>query len=167
MVFAPEKEVEWITNNELQFQKRPVPGFFNLVAGNVVVDHILKDGQIIQPEKNITLKVISTPGHSAGSTSFCFEEQNALFCGDAVLLPGELPIFENIKNYLNSLEKIKQLKPELLFSSWDVPQKEEEIPEIIEQSKVYILHIQSAVLKVSQYFDEHKSIEFCKAVLKN
>ena len=164
-VYAPEKELEWITNTELQFQQRPVPGFHKLVAGPVLVNYKLIDGQIVQPEENITIKVISTPGHSAGSTSFYFKEQNVLFCGDAILLAGELPIFENIIEYLNSLDKIKKINPEILYSSWDEPRYKHEIPEIIEQSKLYILDIQKAAIKVSKDFKNHHTIEFCKAVL--
>jgi hydroxyacylglutathione hydrolase len=164
--YAPENELEWITNTELQFKQRPVPGFFDLVAGPVTVDKILKDGQIIQPEKNITLKVIETSGHSAGSTSFYFEEQKALFCGDAVLLPGELPVFENINDYLKSLEKIKKINPEILFSSWDEPRKTDEIQVLLEKSKNYILSIQNAVIEVSKVFSNPVSLDFCRAVLK-
>ena len=53
-VFAPENEKEWIINTELQFQKRPVPGFHNLVAGPVLVNHTLKNEQVIWLEKDIT-----------------------------------------------------------------------------------------------------------------
>ena len=130
-----------------------------------MVNHILIDRQRIHPEKNITLKVISTPGHSSGSTSFYLEEQNVLFCGDAILLPGELPFFENINDYLNSLDKIKKLNPEILYSSWDEPRYKHEIPEIIDNSKAYILRIQKAAKKVSANFENYGSIDFCKAVL--
>jgi len=164
-VYAPKDEIEWIINPELQSQQRPVPGFNNLVSGPVTVNHILNNGQIIQLEKNISVKIISTPGHSAGSTSFYFKEQNVLFCGDSILLPGELPIFENIKDYLNSLDKIKVLNPHVLYSSWDEPRYENEITEIIDKSRAYILGIQKAAIKVSKNFEETNSIDFCKAVL--
>jgi glyoxylase-like metal-dependent hydrolase (beta-lactamase superfamily II) len=164
-VYALKNELDWITNTELQFQQRPVPGFRNLVSGSVTVDHILEDEQLIQIENDIALKIISTPGHSAGSASFYFEEQKTLFCGDAILLPGELPIFENINDYFDSLEKIKKLKPEVLYSSWDVPRYRNEIPEIIDKSKAYIFKIQKASVKISKNFENTSSIEFCKSVL--
>ncbi len=165
-IFAPKEETNWITNPELQFQQRPVPGFFDLVAGPVKVDQIFEDEEIISVEKNITLQVFSTPGHSAGSTSFFLTEQKVLFSGDAILLPGELPVFENVNQYLHSIEKIKQINPEIIYSSWDAPKSKKEIPVLLEQSKNYILNIQKSVRQVANNFQEVRSIDFCKVVLK-
>jgi hydroxyacylglutathione hydrolase len=164
-IYAPQPEVNWIENTELQFQQRPVPGFHELVAGSVLVSREINDKDIIRLENNITLQAISTPGHSAGSTSYFFKEENALFSGDAVLLPGEIPIFENVQEYFHSLEIIKKLNPKTLYSAWDQPRFKNEIPEIIKQSETYIRNIQKTTQKVAGRIKKHNSIEFCAAVL--
>ena len=164
-IYAPQAESNWIENTELQFQHRPVPGFYDLVAGSVKVDCQINNGDLISLEEDITFQTISTPGHSAGSTSYFLREKSALFSGDAILLPGEIPIFENIQQYFHSLEKIRNLGPQTLYSAWDKPRQKNEIPEITEQSRIYIYNIQKTVQKVAVGFEEKNSIAFCKAVL--
>jgi glyoxylase-like metal-dependent hydrolase (beta-lactamase superfamily II) len=164
-IYAPSAEANWIENTELQFQQRPVPGFHKLVAGDIKVDHKINDGEFVALEKNIVLQAISTPGHSVGSTSYFLKEEKALFSGDAILLPGEIPIFEDIQQYFYSLEKIKSLKPGTIYSAWDQIRREEEIMQIIDQSANYIHHIQTAAQKVAKQFSKHNSPEFCEAVL--
>ncbi len=165
-VFAHASEKEMIENTTLQFSKRPVPGFHNLVAGPVNVDLIVTDGQTFSVEDGITLRVIHTPGHSPGSVSYLFEEENVLFSGDAVLLPGEIPVFENVTEYFNSIEKIRKLSPEILLSAWDKPQKSETIKFILNQSVAYILKIQQAAKNVAINFTANPDIDYCKKVLK-
>ncbi|HKI90223.1 MAG TPA: MBL fold metallo-hydrolase [Draconibacterium sp.] len=164
-IYAPVAESNWIENTGLQFKQRPVPGFHELVAGSVTVNRKITDKDVIRLENSMTLQAFSTPGHSAGSTSYFFKEENALFSGDAVLLPGEIPIFENVQEYFHSLEIIKKFNPETLYSAWDKPRSRNEIPEIIKKSETYIRNIQSTVQKVAATFEDHNSIAFCKAVL--
>ena len=49
------------------------------------------------------------PGHSKGSVSFYLKEEKALFTADAIILPGELPIYEDVKDYINSIKKIQSI----------------------------------------------------------
>ena len=165
-IMASFEEKSWIEDTNLQFQQRPVPGFFHLVEGSVKIDQSVQNNDIIDLEKGITIQVISTPGHSKGSVSFLLNEENALFCGDAILLPGELPVFENVTDYFESLEKIKTLNPDVLYSAWDKPRHKNEIPEILEKSAEYIRKIQSAAKETAKNFNETKSIDFCRAVLE-
>ncbi len=165
-IIAAKGEQLWIEDTELQFKQRPVPGFHQLVAGPVKIDTVLNNGDKIELEENISIQVISTPGHSHGSTSFFLESENALFSGDAILLPGELPVFEDVDAYLNSLEKIKEINPEVLYSAWDEPRFNNDIQNIIEQSRNYILHIQKKVNIVASNFQNIQTLDFCKAVLK-
>ena len=53
------------------------------------------------------VRVIHTPGHSAGSLSFFMPEDGALICGDVLPEPGTLPIYESVADTLASLEKLK------------------------------------------------------------
>jgi glyoxylase-like metal-dependent hydrolase (beta-lactamase superfamily II) len=165
-VYAPEKEVHWIENTDLQFKQRPVPGFKELVAGSVKVYRTVQQEQEFKLEQNLTLRAVPTPGHSCGSTSYYFNEAKSLFCGDAVLLPGEIPIFDNVQQYQQSLENIKKLQTNVLYSSWDQQRFTSEIPEILESGKNYILQIQQVAKEVAFNFKNVNSLEYCAAVLK-
>ncbi|WP_346860062.1 MBL fold metallo-hydrolase [uncultured Draconibacterium sp.] len=164
--YAPQAESNWVEDTEEQFRNRPVPGFHQLVAGSVKVNHKITAFQEIELEKGLTLKAIPTPGHSAGSTSYYLKEQNVLFCGDAILLPGEIPVFEDVKAYLNSLKTISKLKVATLYSAWDQPRKTNEIPDILQKSKAYILNIQKVAKNKEKEFKNPATMEFCQAVLE-
>ena len=164
-IFANENEKDWIEDTDKQFRERPIPGFHELVDGPVNIDYLFTENEIIIPEENISLKILFTPGHSDGSTSYYYEEEKILFSGDAVLLPGELPIFTNIDKYFSSIDKIGNISNEILLSSWDSPKKGNEIKEILKSSSVYIKEIQQAVLKTAATIQDTSSLAFCSAVL--
>jgi glyoxylase-like metal-dependent hydrolase (beta-lactamase superfamily II) len=166
IVYAPQEESNWIEDTEEQFRNRPVPGFHQLVAGPVKVSQKIKAFQEIELEKGLSLKAIPTPGHSVGSTSYFLKEQNVLFCGDAILLPGEIPVFEDVTAYLNALETINKLKVSTLYSAWDAPRKTDEIPEILAKSKAYILSIRKVAKNKEKEFKNPATMEFCQAVLE-
>lgn len=163
-VYAHPAEKDWIEDTALQFSQRPVPGFPKLVGGSVAVDFEVVEGQVISPDSGITLKCLHTPGHSAGSVCYYFEEEKVLFSGDAVLLPGELPIFENVADYFSSIQKIRETEPAWILSAWDSPRVNEEIPQLLEKSSQYILKIQEAAKAVASTGVDTSSMEFCKAV---
>jgi len=165
-VYAPEKEVHWIENTDLQFKQRPVPGFKELVAGSVKVYRTVQQEQEFKLEQNLTLRAVPTPCHSCGSTSYYFNEAKSLFCGDAVLLPGEIPVFENVQQYLQSLENIKKLHTNVLYSSWNQQRSLSEISEVLKRSREYIIHIQQVAKKVARTSGNVNSKEYCKKVLK-
>ena len=123
-IAAHPVEVPWIEDPSLQERERPVPGFRNLVGGGVKVDRILADGDSLAIEGAGTLWVFHTPGHSGGSVSFLMPDGMALFCGDAVPVPGEIPIYEDPVASVTSLNRLKNIgNLRLLLSSWDRPRK--------------------------------------------
>jgi len=63
-VYASRGERDWIEDIDLQYEKRPIPGFYGLVDGSVPVDNILSDGDLLYLEPGITIQVIGAPGHS-------------------------------------------------------------------------------------------------------
>ncbi|RQW78421.1 MAG: MBL fold metallo-hydrolase, partial [Methanothrix sp.] len=102
-VAAHAAERSWIEDVDLQARERPVPGFKTLVGGSVKVDRILQDGDTLEALvlKNgaaggLKVHVIHTPGHSSGSISLWLPEEGALFTADAVPIPGDMPIFDDI-----------------------------------------------------------------------
>ncbi len=161
---AHSAEVMMIEDVDFQFSVRPVPGFQKLVAGSVPVNHVISEGDEIKLEENLTIRVLHTPGHSAGSVSYYLVEEDVLFTGDAILLSGEIPIFDDPQAYLNSLNKIKEVKANLTLSAWDDPRSVEEILLLLPKSEGYIHEISAVVKKVAAETSE-RDMQFCLAVI--
>lgn len=127
-IAAHGAERAWIEDTDRQNRDRPVPGFSRLVAGPVTVDRILKDGDTLELGDGLTLEVIHTPGHSPGSISLLLRPGMALFSGDAIPVPGDLPIYDDPRASLNSIERLMAMDGiSSLFSSWDEPKEGEEV----------------------------------------
>jgi ribonuclease/clavin/mitogillin len=76
----------------------------------------LFDGQEFQLVDNgisTTLRVIRSPGHTADHCSFLLVEENSLFSGDCVLGSGSSVVFDNLIEYMESLNKFLNLSPKL------------------------------------------------------
>jgi hydroxyacylglutathione hydrolase len=165
-VLANEIERDWIEDIDKQFNDRPVPGFNNLVIGSVKINRFLYDNDIIELEKDMSLKVIHTPGHSKGSISLFESKRGVMFCGDSILLPGELPIYENIEDTLSSIKKLKQINDiEILLSSWDEPVYGNNILKKMEQSVNYLLEIHKVIMGIDKA-NEYRSLDLCKMVVE-
>lgn len=165
-VSANPVELDWIEDTDKQFRERPVPGFYDFVEGPVKVDKLLSSQEVIPLEDEITFKILYTPGHSDGSTSFKLIEEEILFTGDAILLPGEMPIYTDVEKYFKSLELIDTCKNlKTILSAWDIPRHGDEIASLIGSSKNYIERILTAVQKVAVNQNDYNNMEFGLAVL--
>lgn len=159
-------EKSWIENVELQFRERPVPGFHSFVEGSAEVDHVFEDGDVIKLTNDLELETFHTPGHSKGSASFFLKNDGALFCGDAILLPGQMPIFEDFRSCINSVNKLMKISGvKVLFSSWDVPQEGERISALMGESLSYLREIHEAVKVVAASKLSSDVMELCKQVI--
>jgi glyoxylase-like metal-dependent hydrolase (beta-lactamase superfamily II) len=166
-VLAHENEIKWIENIELQAKERPVPNFHSLVEGSVPVDGILENGDMVDLGDNITMRVIHTPGHSEGSISLFTKGEGVLFTGDAILIPGELPIYDDYNQLIESIKKMKDIKGvNTLLAAWDDPRKGNEVYRIMDDSLDYLKHINEIVKKVDDMDLDLDPIEFSKRVLK-
>lgn len=165
-VFCHSAEKGWIEDVERQAQERPVPGFHGLVGGSTSVDDLLQDGDLLEIEEVLQCKVIHTPGHSAGSISLFFEEEKVLFSGDALPVPGDLPVYDDIATCAASIKKLNDLKNiEILLSSWEAPIRGiDRINQRIESGIIYLQRIHNAVLGA---YEENKQtgMELCKQVV--
>ena len=150
-IAAHQNEKHWIEDTEKQFTERPVPGFQSLVGGPVPVDNLLTDGETLKLGKGVSCTVRHTPGHSSGSISLFFAEEKALFTGDAIPLPGDMPIYEDISTCRASMEKLMGINDaEVLLSSWESPiHGREKINERFAQGLAYLREIHTAVLDVA------------------
>jgi hydroxyacylglutathione hydrolase len=139
---AHAAEIEWIEDVERQYRERPILNFFELVAGPVRVDKILKEGDVIEWDQGKTLDVLETPGHSLGSVSFYFREEGALFSGDVVPAPDTLPIYVNPKECIESIKKLQRIADvKYLLSSWHDILTGDAIPRAMEEGIRYIERI--------------------------
>ncbi len=157
----------WIEDTELQFSSRPVPGFHTLVEGSVPVDQILSGGETLRLEEGIAFSVLQTPGHSSGSVSLIWGEERSLFTGDALIVPGDLPIYEDIAACLNSVKALEDIEADNLFSSWEPPiQGRERIRERMRQTADWLNRIHESVLRQSARQGSTDGMELCRSVVK-
>ncbi len=131
------------------------------------VDIFVDDDEMPKIEKNIICKIIHTPGHSRGSISLLLKEEKALFTGDALVFPGDLPIYEDISNSIASIKTLQKIKnPEYLFSSWEPPiQGRDNISRRMDESLLYLKRIHAAVINNSHNAARQNSMELCRKVV--
>ena len=119
-------EREWIENVAVQDRERPVPGFDQLVGGSAQVGRVLADGDVISlgGDHRLDLIVFHTPGHSPGSVSLLLQSEGVLFSGDAVPVPGDLPVYDDAVASVRSLKRLSRIDGiTTLLASWDEPRQ--------------------------------------------
>jgi glyoxylase-like metal-dependent hydrolase (beta-lactamase superfamily II) len=141
----------WIEDVERQYRERPILNFFELVEGPVPVNRELREGNTLSWEKGKTIRVLETPGHSLGSISFFFEEEGALFTGDAVPAGGTIPIYVDPKASIQSIQKLAKVAGvKHMFSSWHEPISGDQVQTAMEEGIRYIQKIDSIVTDLSR-----------------
>lgn len=120
-VYVSKGEKRWIEDIDLQYAERPIPGFYSLVNQSVKIDEILADNDIVELEPGISIKVISTPGHSCDELSYLLVENKILFTGDTIPVKGDIPIWINEVDVRQSLMKLQSLEEvDVFYPAWDV-----------------------------------------------
>jgi glyoxylase-like metal-dependent hydrolase (beta-lactamase superfamily II) len=150
-VAAHPAERACIEEVDLQNRERPVPAFATLVGGSVTIDHELNEGDSIEPDETREgeMKVFATPGHSAGSISLFMHNEGALFSGDAIPIPGEMPVYDDALALFSvrSVNKLKTIRGiRVLLSSWDEPRNEGYAYRQMDFALKYLQHIHEVVL---------------------
>ena len=167
-IAAHPGERSWIEDIDLQAKERPVPNFHSLVEGSVEVDIILEDMDIVNLGEEINLKIIHTPGHSNGSISLLIPGEGVLFTGDAVPIRGDLPIYDDATESIQSIKKLKEIEGiKVLLASWDEPREGESAYRIMDEGLDYLKQIQVSVDKIAKYNSGLDPLEFCKLVLND
>jgi glyoxylase-like metal-dependent hydrolase (beta-lactamase superfamily II) len=167
-VAAHSGEKSWIEDIDLQAKERSVPNFHSLVEGSVNVDEILKDGDILDLGENLTVKIIHTPGHSEGSISLLMEENGVLITGDVIPIKGDLPIYDDFRASIQSIEKLREIEGiNILLASWDDPKEGDEAYKVMDEGLNYLKQIHKSVGNIADDNQNLDSLEFCKLVLKD
>lgn len=112
----------------------------------MVIDEVLKDGDRVELEKELTIETIGTPGHSCDELSYLLPEENCIFTGDAIPVRGDIPIWIWREDNRQSLEKLKKLKDiDVFYPAWDVTYTKEEALRKIEDALLLMDEIQRNV----------------------
>ncbi len=166
-VAAHAAEKAWIENVQLQKKERPVPDFDSLVAGSLPVNRLLEDGEVFDLGCGLKVQVFHTPGHSKGSISLLLLGYMALFSGDAIPVPGEMPIYEDAPASVASIKRLMAIE-ELrhLLPSWDEPRKGAMVYQRMEQGLRYLQRVHDAVRKCSHNTVSPDPLELSGCVLK-
>ncbi|CAI2324277.1 unnamed protein product [Caenorhabditis sp. 36 PRJEB53466] len=96
-------------------EKKPVPIYKMQRAADEGVERFqyVDDGFRVAVD-GASLKFIATPGHTADHFSLWLEEEEAVFSGDCILGEGTT-VFEDLHDYMTSLEKIKALRAKRIY----------------------------------------------------
>jgi len=115
----------------------------------VVIDKAIEDNDVLTLENGITIKVIDTKGHSAGSLSFLWIEEGELFTGDSIPVSGDLPIYVSAADSIETLRKILSLNGvKRYLSAWDDICDKKTGKEKIERSLEFLMLIDNTVKDV-------------------
>jgi hydroxyacylglutathione hydrolase len=137
-----------------------------MVGGSVKVDDAFSDGKKFDLGRGMEIEMFHTPGHSPGSTSMWLKKEGILFPGDAVPLPGDMPIYDDAAASIGSLEKMQQIRGiSTLLSSWDIPRHGGEVQAILMDGLDYLNLIH---LTISDALDNEPMLtdpDLCRRVL--
>lgn len=166
-IAAHAAEKAWIEDVDLQSRERPVPGFHSLVRGSVKVERTLEDGDTLDLGDGLNLEVFHTPGHSAGSISLWVSKCGVLFSGDAIPLPGEMPIYDDPLATVKSIKRLRDIIGiKILLAAWDQPRERQQAYGIMDDSLGYLQLIHEAVVNISREQPTIDLMELTRLVLK-
>jgi hydroxyacylglutathione hydrolase len=166
-VAAHAADQAWIEDTDRQARERPVPGFPALVGGPVTLNWVLKEGDIIELDEGRSLTVIHTPGHSPGSIALLLRPEMVLFSGDAIPVPGEMPIYDDPAATLDSIGKLMDIDGiVMLYSSWDEPREGEAVYWAMDDGVAWVLRVQEVVEEVVGKQPSPEPPELTRRVLK-
>ena len=159
-ILAGAAERAWIEDTERQNRERPVPGFETLVEGPLVVNQAIAAGETFTLGDNM-LEVLETSGHSVGSLSFLIHPFGILVSGDAIPLPGDLPIYDD---YLHSIQSLQRLAERgdvnMLVESWRDPGAT--LASRVEEGMAWLHRVDTTVRRVGEI---DGGLERCRRVV--
>ncbi len=140
----------WIESLEIQFNERPVHGFYSLAGQSVQVHRKLQDGDEIDLGGGTSLRVIFTPGHSPGSICLYCPQDGSLIAGDVIQPVDGLPLYNDLVQTRNSLKRLMDLSDvKKMYLAWvEKPYVGNEIQEALTTSLNYLDRVDEEVKHV-------------------
>ncbi|HEV8239881.1 MAG TPA: MBL fold metallo-hydrolase [Thermoanaerobaculia bacterium] len=89
-----------------------------LAARGIRVNAFFHDGERAELGPGFHVRILHTPGHARGHLAFLVEEDSTLLCGDLLSALSTIvidPPEGNMRDYLASLERCRELRPRFLF----------------------------------------------------
>ncbi|MBP8303538.1 MAG: MBL fold metallo-hydrolase [Phycisphaerae bacterium] len=149
-VVAHQAERPWIEDVALQASQRPVPGFETLVAGPVRVDRVVQDGDRLDLDEDLSVTVLHTPGHSAGSISLHLHLDRVLFTGDAVAVAAGFPVYDDVMDSVRSILRLREVPDvDVLLSSWDEPRRGPDVGRVLEEGLATMQRVHDQVRQIA------------------
>jgi glyoxylase-like metal-dependent hydrolase (beta-lactamase superfamily II) len=150
-VAAHPDDIRWMEDTELQEKERPVPGFKSLIEGNIKIDRILDDEEIIRLSNGSSLEVIHTPGHAPGHISLYYKKDRIMITGDCVPVKGDMPVYDDAEMSLASIDRLAKRKDiDVLLSAWDDPASGTAAYEKLKDGAGYIREIHNEVNRLKE-----------------
>ena len=167
-IMAHLEEQNWFENIDLQYKQRSVPGFYELVDTSIKIDRFVEHNQLLKIDKDITLRIFHSPGHSKGSINILFEEAKILFTADSIPLKNDIPNYDNYHELKASLQRIRNNKDvEILLSSWAQPVSNKSgILQLMDEGEKYLKKIDTSV-NINYTGEVEKIFEHCGKVVND
>ena len=147
-VLAHGAERTWIEDPAVQKAERPVPGFDALVSGPVRIDRRVTDNEDVSIA-GMSLRVVHTPGHSPGSITLWSPAERVAITGDAVPVPGDLPIYDDAFETLGSIRRLRSLGMETMLSAWAEPLEGHAINKRLDDASQMVQTVHRSVVRNS------------------
>jgi len=116
-------------------------------------DVVLEDGQIMEIEKDLTVEVIATPGHTWDSTAYFIREKKILVAGEAAGCDGVCEFLVDHEAYVKSMELLSGLDAAILCTAHNFvftgPDVKKNMTRTIRQGDEY-------VTRVKRYLEEEE-----------
>lgn len=120
-VAASALSSRWIEDVGTQLRERPVPNFEAFVEGSTSVERKLQPGDVIELGGS-TIMTYAAAGHEMGQLAYFHKEDGVLFAADAVPVPSEMPVYEDLSAEVATIRQLMNIKGvKILLMSWAEP----------------------------------------------
>ena len=168
--FAHPKDKAIIESLEYQERVRPVGKMREQnTSGDVTVTDLLNEGDTLDLGGDVRVEVLHTPGHSPGSLSLFIPGDGALFCGDVLPEPGAIPIYEDVRQTLDSLTKLRGVSGAtvLLSQLSDRVWSGDDVRTHIDDGEAYVRRVDRLIRQAAGLLGKKASLEeMCRMVLR-
>ncbi|MDA1185336.1 MAG: MBL fold metallo-hydrolase [Acidobacteria bacterium] len=159
-----------IESLEYQERVRPVGRMREQnTSGDVTVTDLLHDGDTLDLGGGVRVDVFHTPGHSPGSVSLFIPWDGTLFCGDVLPEPGAIPIYEDVRQTLDSLTTLRGVSGAtvLLSQLSDQVWTGDDVRRHIDDGEAYVRRVDRTIRQTADRIGKSALFEeVCRTVLR-